>query len=327
MSRRIAVPFLALIFAALACNLPKPTEAVPTVIVVTATQLPATNTPIIQPSAIPTLPIVNTATAIPTGTPECNLAYFTADVSYPDGSQVPVGSSFTKTWRFKNLGTCTWTSGYKIVFDHGDHMNGPADQSLTPGTVAPGQTVDVSVNLVAPSTPGTYQGFWFLRDPGGVHFNNNTGEVWVKIVAVAIAPNLPDWPVIAQGDSGPEVWALQYLLRVRGQAIVADGIFGPATRSSVIAYQTSVGLTPDGFVGPKTWSALTAGLQYAQNSSGDGVRAIQTLLRDKFDEVDLAIDGIFGPITTEAVRNFQQDFNLTVNGIVGPETWQALLSY
>jgi peptidoglycan hydrolase-like protein with peptidoglycan-binding domain len=206
-------------------------------------------------------------------------------------------------------------------------MEGPLEQALTTGTVAPGQTVDVSVNLVAPSTPGTYLGYWIIRDSGGVLFGIETGRFWVKIVAVTPAVFLPDWPIIEQGDIGPEVWAIQYLLRVRGQTIVADGIYGSATRAAVANYQTSVGLTSDGIVGPKTWSALIAGIQYAQNSNGDGVRAIQTLLHDKFDETDLLIDGIYGPATTDAIRRFQEQYGLTINGIVGPETWQALIAY
>lgn len=39
-----------------------------------------------------------------------------------------------------------------------------------------------------------------------------------------------------------------------------------------------------------------------------------------------AIDGIFGPITDAAVRQFQQDHGLTVDGWVGPITWGVLLS-
>jgi len=95
---------------------------------------------------------------------------FVADVNYPDGSIVTPGFNFTKTWRLKNVGTCTWTTSYAIVFSSGNSMNGPSTQALT-GNVNPGQTVDFSVNLTAPGSPGEYTGYWKLRDGAGVLFN------------------------------------------------------------------------------------------------------------------------------------------------------------
>lgn len=40
--------------------------------------------------------------------------------------------------------------------------------------------------------------------------------------------------------------------------------------------------------------------------------------------LNLAEDGIFGPITEETVRQFQSDNGLVVDGIVGPKTWEAI---
>ena len=146
----------------------------PTVPVVPATPTPtSTNLP---PSETPQATV--TITSIP-----CNQVSFVADVSVPDGTVFETGKSFTKTWRLKNTGSCTWTSGYQLVFVNGDQMNGPGAQSLTSGTVAPGSTVDVSVNLVAPASAGTYRGNWKIREPGGTTFGLSTGAFWVEIKA------------------------------------------------------------------------------------------------------------------------------------------------
>jgi peptidoglycan hydrolase-like protein with peptidoglycan-binding domain len=53
------------------------------------------------------------------------------------------------------------------------------------------------------------------------------------------------------------------------------------------------------------------------------VQTLQHLLRARGHQV--AVDGIFGPQTDQAVRTFQQSTSLTVDGIVGPRTWSALI--
>jgi Ig-like domain-containing protein len=75
------------------------------------------------------------------------------------------GQSFNKTWRIQNTGGCTW-SNYSFVFTSGVQMNGPSSTAVS--TTAPGQTVDVTVPLVAPQVGGTYQGFWQLENTQGV---------------------------------------------------------------------------------------------------------------------------------------------------------------
>ena len=142
-----------------------------------------TNTP--QPSFTP-FPTA-TKTKLPTQTPTevpCLKATFITDVTIPDGKDFEPGDSFTKTWRLMNSGSCTWTSGYKIIFDHGDQMGGNAQKQLTASSVAPGQTVDVSINMIAPASEGTYQGYWKLKDPQGEEFgigSDGDSEIWVKI--------------------------------------------------------------------------------------------------------------------------------------------------
>ena len=98
---------------------------------------------------------------------------------------------FEKTWRIQNIGTCTWGDGYTLTPVGG---NVPAAgmggrPAVIPGPVAPGQTVDVSVALVAPLVPGVYQGFWSMRGPGGLLFGE---RIWVGVTVVE-----PDTPTPA----------------------------------------------------------------------------------------------------------------------------------
>lgn len=132
-----------------------------------------------------------TETPLPSDTPEpsetplpCNRAEFVKDITVPDGKKFEMGDTFTKTWRLENTGTCAWTSGYDIVFVGGDKMGAPDSVQITTDTVDPGDEVDISVDLTAPSTPGTYRGNWKLRDPEGVIFgieNSSSGYFWVEI--------------------------------------------------------------------------------------------------------------------------------------------------
>ncbi|MGE5249173.1 MAG: NBR1-Ig-like domain-containing protein [Bacteroidota bacterium] len=169
------------------------------------------------------------ATPIVTQNPNvCNQAQMVSDVTIPDGSTVSAGSAFTKTWRLKNAGTCTWTSAYALVFDHGQQMDAPATLPLTTVNVPPGGTVDVSVPLRAPSTPGTYQADFRLRAADGVIFGigaNAQGSFWVKIVASTAtttgATAVPPTSMPSTGSSdvvgllgkkimgGPEIQAFQ----------------------------------------------------------------------------------------------------------------------
>lgn len=168
-----------------------------------ATQTPGsvvlpTNTQAVLPTntTIPTNPPAPTNTAVPpTNTPipiPCDRAAFVKDITYPDNTEVTVGSTFVKTWRLTNNGSCTWTSGYSIVFYSGDAMNGPATSQLTTGTVPPGSSIDISVTLKAPDKAGTYRGDWMLRNSGGALFGigeRGDKSFWVQIKAyVPVTP-------------------------------------------------------------------------------------------------------------------------------------------
>lgn len=130
-----------------------------------------------SPATLTPAPVLDSPTPIP-----CDRAAFVTDVTIPDGTSFDPAATFTKTWRLKNNGSCTWTTSYKLVFDSGDAMSGPASANL-PGNVAPGETIDLSVSLKAPDTAKTYQGFWKLQNASGAKFGLGDGNkaFWVKI--------------------------------------------------------------------------------------------------------------------------------------------------
>ncbi len=110
-------------------------------------------------------------------------AQFISDVTVPDGTRYDPGATFKKTWRLKNIGTCTWTTSYSLVFDTGEKMGAPASITF-PSSVAPGQTVDLTVDMTAPSNAGHYIGYWKFKNAGGVLFGigvNANRSWWVEI--------------------------------------------------------------------------------------------------------------------------------------------------
>ena len=159
------------------------TPTSPVVVQPTETSLPPTNTTAPTNTSVP-----------PTQTPvpiPCDRGQFDSDVSVPDNTEIAAGTTFVKTWKIKNNGSCTWTSGYAMVFYSGDAMSGPASSPITNGTVPPGSTVEISVSLIAPTTPGTYKGNWRLRNAGGAIFgigSNADQSFWVQIKSVAPTP-------------------------------------------------------------------------------------------------------------------------------------------
>ena len=172
------------------------TQVAQTVVAQQATQQ-ALNPPTTSP--FPTFPLttptVATQASIPTavvfGTPTmgavqgCDNAVFVNDVTIPDNTIMSPGQTFTKTWLIQNNGTCTWNTNYKWSFASGEAMSG-VTTNLTQ-SVAPGQQIEISVNLTAPAQTGTYKGYWRMINNNGVFFGDSP---WVLIqVATATATN------------------------------------------------------------------------------------------------------------------------------------------
>jgi hypothetical protein len=157
---------------------PAPTAAAPTG-QLSPSAPPTSTTPI--PTAEPTSAPPPTSIPVP-----CDAVTFVKDVTVGDNTQLSPGAPFIKTWRLRNNGTCTWTTGYSAVFVKGDAM-GAASPVTLPHSVAPGDTVDVSVAMYAPDKAGTYRGDWMLRNAGGALFglgDDGSKPFWVQVKVV-----------------------------------------------------------------------------------------------------------------------------------------------
>lgn len=167
---------------------------------------------------------------------------------------------------------------------------------------------------------------------------------------------VPYPPTLQEGMSGVEVRTIQYYLSVLSYFypeipfVQIDGIFGPATREAVQAFQRMVNIPSDGIVGAQTWNNLQRvyydvinslppgyqgegatvypGYYLTEGASGEDVTNLQTYLaligRTYTNLPEIPVTGNFGPQTAEAVRAFQRDFGLPVTGSVGPVTWQRI---
>jgi peptidoglycan hydrolase-like protein with peptidoglycan-binding domain len=137
-------------------------------------------------------------------------------------------------------------------------------------------------------------------------------------------------PVLQHGSTGGDVRRLQRILVMIKLLDYTgiDGTFGSQTQDAVRAFQAGTHLTVDGIVGVHTWSALPADPRtprLAQGDSGSDVEALQNGLtryhRGGQGTDPGPVDGIFGPQTEQAVREYQTERGLPADGIVGNLTW------
>jgi peptidoglycan hydrolase-like protein with peptidoglycan-binding domain len=139
------------------------------------------------------------------------------------------------------------------------------------------------------------------------------------------------------GSLGADVKALQSALisaglKVRGGA---DGVFGVATQDAVKQFQAQLGLSQSGTVDEKTANAISSGAKVGGGSSmvglksgalGNTVKGLQQALIDAGVKVRGGADGIFGPATSNALKEFQSSQGLKATGVVDEATAKALAS-
>lgn len=161
------------------------------------------------PTPTPTMAAPNA-----TDTPEActDQAKFVSE-TIPDGTAFKPGESFTKTWTLQNAGTCTWTTRYALRFYDGEQMSGLNQVQLSK-QVMPGEEITLSVNLTAPSQPGTYRGRWMLMNDQGALFGlGDQGNVafWVEIVVQSEDTRAPSVEVTYSPNGRGEPTARQQI--------------------------------------------------------------------------------------------------------------------
>jgi hypothetical protein len=110
------------------------------------------------------------------------------------------GESFTKVWRVRSSGCVPWETGTRWVFVCGEGTGAP-DGVAVPDT-PPGGTADIAVSMQAPTTPGTYKGYWQMETPGGRCFGD---RVYVMIVVPQPTPTpdvRPTVSILVINDTG-----------------------------------------------------------------------------------------------------------------------------
>lgn len=139
-------------------------QATQTLVVQTTTPLPQTAVP---PTGVP---------STPSGPTTCTLAStFINDVTIPDGTTVAPGGSFVKTWAIQNSGTCSWGGGYYAVLVSGQAFGASSPQPIP--AAGAGDTINISINMVAPTTPGTASSVWQIQASNGVVFGTKFDAV------------------------------------------------------------------------------------------------------------------------------------------------------
>jgi peptidoglycan hydrolase-like protein with peptidoglycan-binding domain len=137
---------------------------------------------------------------------------------------------------------------------------------------------------------------------------------------------------LARGARGEAVRAVQEALIAQGITVAGgvDGVFGPGTESAVKAFQSRHGLSPSGKVDLAT--AIALGLEssdllgLAQGNRGSDVKTLQQKLAAAGHTPNGGVDGIFGPGTAQALKNFQQAQGFSPTGIVNAATAAVLMS-
>lgn len=125
-------------------------------------QDPITRTP------SPVAPISPVGTAVPK---DCvDDAIYVDDITIEDGQAINPGERFTKIWEIRNTGTCTWTADYALGYVDGAALGWDGSLNTAVADIEPGDSFQISLDLIAPQETGIYEGRWQLLNDNGQPF-------------------------------------------------------------------------------------------------------------------------------------------------------------
>lgn len=153
----------------------------------TATPLPPTATSTPAPTETPAITPTQSAGGAPNPNPD-GKACFTMTLvgeTVPDGMIIAPGTTFTKTWQLRNDGNCTWDQNYVLELVQGDALGASSTQFPLKQVVNPGDTISISIDMTAPTTPGDYAGYWKIMTPFGGYMGvgSYNQAIFVKITS------------------------------------------------------------------------------------------------------------------------------------------------
>ena len=211
-------------------------------------------------NAVFTLPVENptpspvpTAIVAPVNQNCTDSAAFVSDVTVPDNTVVASNTAFTKTWKLKNTGTCTWDSSYLIANISGAAMSQqPGYWIVQQGqTVPPNQTVDISVGMTSPVDNGNYVSYWGLKKVDGQFMpveggaNGNSFYVKIKVNNGAISGNITAQSISIELEQGSGVVCTANSTYLIHASITADGPTTTSYEVSSTAGQIAAGYLQD----------------------------------------------------------------------------------
>lgn len=159
------------------------------------------------PSATPQPTVTNTVQAV-TETPVVSLTAGTPGDGTPtgdkakwvsqtiqDGTKFTPGEAFTMVWRLQNVGVTTWNSRFRLRHYTGETFGAPTEIQLA-NDVAPGQTIDISIDMKAPARAGEYRTDWVMSNESLYNFKEPVYlEIEVVLPATAtITPTVQPTP-------------------------------------------------------------------------------------------------------------------------------------